>query len=204
MDSRILQEAALSYLAVYDNELREELEDCGVILSEDYGYYVDEAREPGVKPYRPNPTQAEVRADAAASRRKHLESGKDKPGYGPEEKFKSDWKLRVTPASTTKRKTGETETVSQRMNREKPYAKRMTGPLAREYGSRTAAEVTRTVRGPGEPQAVTLPRKTQKETYDLYDVVLHHLISEGYADTVDSAEAIMANMSENWIQSIIE
>lgn len=201
MDSRILQEAALSYLAVYNEELREEMEDCGMILSEDY-YPVDEAREPGVKPYRPNPTQAEVRADAAAARRRQMEAGKDKPGYGPEEKFK-DWKDRSTPASTLKRKGGSTETVSQRMNREKPYAKRMTGPMAREYGSRTAAATTRAIRGPGEPQAVTMPRK-QHESFDFYDVVLHHLISEGYADSVDSAEVIMANMSEDWIENIIE
>lgn len=201
MDSRILQEAALSYLAVYNDDLREKLEDCGMILSEG-NYFVDEAREPGVKPYKPGPSQAEVRADAAAARKKQAASGKDKPGYGPEEKFK-DWKDRSTPASILKRKGGETETVSQRMNREKPYAKRMTGQMAREYGSRAAERVTRVHKGAGEPQAVTMPRK-QNESFDIYDVVLHHLISEGYADTVDSAEVIMANMSEGWIQSIIE
>jgi hypothetical protein len=165
---------------------------------------VDEARAPGVKPYNPGPTGAEVRADAAAAEKKRKESSKDKPGYGPEEKFNSDWKLRVTPSSTTKRKTGETETVSQRMDREKPYAKRMTGPLARKQGSRTASNITRALEGPGEPQAVTLPRKTRKEDLDIYDIVLSHLLDEGYASTVENAEAIMANMSEEWINSIID
>ena len=97
------------------------------------------------------------------------------------------------------------------MNREKPYAKRMTGPLAREYGSRHAAEVTRVVKGAGEPQAVTYPRKgskvskeiIRKEHVDVYDVVLSHLLDEGYANTVDAAEAIMVNMSEQWIESIL-
>ena len=122
---------------------------------------LDEEREPGVKPYRPNPTHAEIQADAKRARQRHLEKAKDQKGWGDEEKFKSDWKLRVTPASTMKRKSGETETVSQRMDREKPYAKRMTGELAREYGSRAAERVTRVRKGKGEPQAVTLPRKSE-------------------------------------------
>jgi len=39
---------------------------------------------------------------------------------------------------------------------------------------------------------------------DLYDVILEHLITEGYADTNESALAIMGNMSEDWRESIIE
>lgn len=47
-------------------------------------------------------------------------------------------------------------------------------------------------------------RTQQQESYDLYDVVLSHLLDEGYADTYESAEAIMVNMSEEWIDSIID
>lgn len=39
---------------------------------------------------------------------------------------------------------------------------------------------------------------------DLYDVILEYLLDEGYADTQESALAIMANMSEEWIESICE
>ena len=46
--------------------------------------------------------------------------------------------------------------------------------------------------------------KTQKEEFDIYDVILSHLIDEGYADTFESAEAIMVNMSEEWRESICE
>jgi hypothetical protein len=42
------------------------------------------------------------------------------------------------------------------------------------------------------------------ETVDLYDVVLDHLLDEGYANTEEDALAIMANMSEEWIDSIFE
>ena len=43
-----------------------------------------------------------------------------------------------------------------------------------------------------------------KESYDIFDAILEHLIAEGYADTNESALVIMANMSEEWRQSIVE
>ena len=42
------------------------------------------------------------------------------------------------------------------------------------------------------------------EQLDLYDVILSHLIDEGYADTQEAAERIMVNMSEEWRESIVE
>ena len=39
---------------------------------------------------------------------------------------------------------------------------------------------------------------------DLFDIILDHLIQEGYADTNENALVIMANMSEEWKQSICE
>ena len=42
------------------------------------------------------------------------------------------------------------------------------------------------------------------ESYDLFDTILEYLVAEGYADTNESALAIMANMSEEWRQSIVE
>ena len=37
----------------------------------------------------------------------------------------------------------------------------------------------------------------------MFDVVKGYLIGEGYADTEHAAEAIMANMSDAWVRSII-
>ncbi len=42
------------------------------------------------------------------------------------------------------------------------------------------------------------------ETLDLYDVVLEHLIENGYADNEEAAEIIMVNMSEEWREEILE
>ena len=42
------------------------------------------------------------------------------------------------------------------------------------------------------------------ESYDNFDYILEYLVAEGYADTNQAALAIMANMSEEWRQSIVE
>jgi hypothetical protein len=46
-----------------------------------------------------------------------------------------------------------------------------------------------------------VPKKGGK---DMFEHILEHLVAEGYADTNNAALAIMANMSEEWRQSIIE
>ena len=46
-------------------------------------------------------------------------------------------------------------------------------------------------------------KETKKEEYDIYDIILLHLLDEGYAETPEAAEAIMVNMSEEWRDSII-
>jgi len=45
--------------------------------------------------------------------------------------------------------------------------------------------------------------RTQKEQIDIYDIILSHLLDEGYAETPEAAEAIMVNMSEEWRDGII-
>ena len=43
-----------------------------------------------------------------------------------------------------------------------------------------------------------------KDSYDLYDIILSHLLDEGYAETQEQAQVIMVNMSEDWRESIME
>lgn len=49
----------------------------------------------------------------------------------------------------------------------------------------------------------TINRFRREET-DLYDIILSHLLDEGYAETPEAAEAIMVNMSKEWRESICE
>jgi hypothetical protein len=71
-------------------------------------------------------------------------------------------------------------------------------------------EVRRTERREYSPkiskakEAENRERGTQKEQVDLYDIILSHLLDEGYAETPEAAEVIMVNMSEDWRESIVE
>jgi hypothetical protein len=44
----------------------------------------------------------------------------------------------------------------------------------------------------------------QANSFDPFDVIKGHLLDEGYADTEEAALVIMANMSEEWRESIVE
>ena len=46
-----------------------------------------------------------------------------------------------------------------------------------------------------------VPKKGGK---DMFEHILEHLVAEGYADTNQAALAIMANMSEEWKESILD
>ena len=55
-----------------------------------------------------------------------------------------------------------------------------------------------TIKGPKKKNVI------RKEETEIYDIILSHLIDEGYADTQEAAERIMVNMSEDWRESIVE
>jgi len=62
--------------------------------------------------------------------------------------------------------------------------------------------VKKATRYPGRQGPKTTP--SLPESVDLYDVVLDYLLDEGYADTEENAITIMANMSEEWIDDILD
>ena len=57
--------------------------------------------------------------------------------------------------------------------------------------------------GMSRDQVVAQGKKNLTNSYDLYDIILSHLLDEGYADTQEQAEVIMVNMSEDWRESIM-
>ena len=54
------------------------------------------------------------------------------------------------------------------------------------------------------PMGGARERMLQRQSFDVFDVIKGHLIDEGYADTEESALVIMANMSEEWRESIVD
>jgi hypothetical protein len=66
------------------------------------------------------------------------------------------------------------------------------------------AALTSSGKGRGTPTATSGGYRPEEVETDLFDTILEHLVAEGYADTNESALVIMANMSEEWRQSIVE
>ena len=59
----------------------------------------------------------------------------------------------------------------------------------------------------GAQRGVLTPNEKKslnREQVDIYDIILSHLLDEGYAETPEAAEAIMVNMSEEWREDIVE
>jgi len=75
------------------------------------------------------------------------------------------------------------------------------------YGHKSndpAVKTKQSARGAQRSALTPNERKQLNMSYDLYDVILAHLLDEGYADTNENALVIMANMSEEWRDSIVE
>ena len=179
MDSQELRNLQEAYLEVYSE--------------------LDEERAEGVKEYQPRKRNPLPKEKAPSG-----EKG-DGSGYGADKKFTQD-----------------TDAKSFKPGVDVPKVKQF-GRISRiiphgigDHANKTQSRVSTIVRkDPGAPTSQKLPpedkkkpsreiiRKSKNEEYDLYDVILSHLLDEGYADTQEAAEAIMVNMSEEWRDSIL-
>jgi hypothetical protein len=73
--------------------------------------------------------------------------------------------------------------------------------------SSTTPSASTTAADTSKAKAKVMPRTRSQvlnQSFDVFDYILEHLVAEGYADTNDAALAIMANMSEEWRESIVE
>ena len=83
-------------------------------------------------------------------------------------------------------------------------------PGLRGYGHQSsdpAVKAKQDARGNQRARAALTPNERKQnnmESYDLFDYIMEYLITEGYADTNENALVIMANMSEDWRESIVE
>jgi hypothetical protein len=88
-----------------------------------------------------------------------------------------------------------------------PEGKRLfTGEQDRGKGSKAARRAAAL-----KPKEKRFPNRLRRadgqgilDSYDYYDTILSHLLDEGYAETLEAAEVMMVNMSEEWRDSIIE
>jgi hypothetical protein len=69
-------------------------------------------------------------------------------------------------------------------------------------GSKQARQDTAVFQGKGSKSQRRV--KNIKEELDLYDLVSEYLVAEGFCDSYEDADVIMANMSEEWREGIVE
>ena len=84
---------------------------------------------------------------------------------------------------------------------DKDSAMTMTNPKKQGLQPSTPRHTLAAMKGAGG--GTTARTKFKKEQVDLYDIILSHLLDEGYAETPEAAEVIMVNMSEDWRESIL-
>jgi hypothetical protein len=113
-----------------------------------------------------------------------------------------DEKIATPPSRYDTRK--ELDAKSRRLRRSRDFY---------TYGGENQDPDERTIStSKGEGGITKNPKKLRKqkamgefgEQVDLYDIILSHLLDEGYAETQEQAEVIMVNMSEDWRESIVE
>jgi hypothetical protein len=125
----------------------------------------------------------------------------DFPHHGERARSPKDAGLKMSPIDRAEaranalKKRNDPE-ATKRANR---IQSRFVGPTKRGIGRAiNAANVARSA----EKKRLMNPQESYD--IDLYDIILEHLLDEGYADTEESANNIMANMSEDWKESIFE
>jgi len=142
--------------------------------------------EPAIR----NKTAAKTSASGAGQSADRATKLADKPTYGDNKKKEGRENLARKQRGTFR------DTTS-------------SSPGLRGYGFKSndpAVKAKQDARGNQRARAALTPneRKQLNMEFDPYDIILSHLIDEGYADTEDSALVIMANMSEDWRDSICE
>ena len=196
MDAQDFRSLSEAYIGVYDDDIREKLEfeswvnnllEEGYDLS-DYTWY--ELYE--------NYSQL----DEAI---RNLESRKKLRSIMDREVVKGDKSKGQNPRMKYHTKTGD-QAFGLLINRDETGSKG--NPVRSRGGMADSASPTRD-RGAGNKAARKVGKSVPNtrdvdESYDLYDLILSHLIDEGYADTNESALVIMANMSEEWRRSILD
>jgi hypothetical protein len=160
--------------------------------------------------YTPGPTQAEIRSREKEQRANQVAAAAKQPGYGGDDKMKGRPLMTVNPGDPEQSKKVLKQTQF-KLHKPTGNPTRIMSPKLAT--NRQAAAIDGMIRGRevNNPQASSLPKGKNREivrrninaSYDLYDVILSHLLDEGYAETVENAEAIMVNMSEDWKNSII-
>jgi hypothetical protein len=146
---------------------------------------------------RRTPTRAEM--DAAAAKRTSTASPSSAIQAAGQSAGQKAFSTPVKPSTTTT--AFKAPTIDVATKPDTSDVKKVNQAAAAPKPITPNPSATSTKPGDGKPYK---DGPLREETVDIFDIVMDHLISEGYAETEDAAVVIMANMSEEWKQSIVE
>jgi hypothetical protein len=140
---------------------------------------------------------ADVAARAAKLARRRNQSSQQKDTY---KKLSTSAGERANPVTRGDSRRGLTS--SERTARRESDVEHDWGGVPGKHGTHTYGKggITKNPRKLAQQKA----RGQHAEQVDIYDIILSHLLDEGYAETPEAAEVIMVNMSEEWRDSIVE
>ena len=130
-----------------------------------------------------------------------LEEGYDLSDYTWEEMYENYSQLDEISQKTATRAFAQRATNEFETDQTSKKSDATKSRIEKKFGKKAGAHAERAA------HANIFGRKSSsmpKESYELYDIILSHLIAEGYDDTKEAAERIMVNMSEDWRESIVE
>ena len=145
-------------------------------------------------------------ATAASEKREVERKEPESRGAESEAKVKQPKSKKPERKSIADRISNAIKSGVERHNKATATAERLAGETGKTLGK--LAKGVGSVAGQVGSGAGTVGKVSKKvlfgEEVDLFDYILEHLVAEGYADTNESALVIMANMSEEWKDDIVE
>lgn len=143
--------------------------------------------KPAAKPSTPSSTKPNPRSISGSSA--------PRPGRGSTSNWMTDRMGEFTSALTRVSKPNSTAKPQV-----KPSRSRGGGSSAQGLGSSSGTRGYQV----GGGQGYGISGIKLADSYDIYDIILSHLLDEGYAETPEAATTIVENMSEKWISTILE
>ena len=139
-----------------------------------------------------------------------LDEGYKPWDFGPRDKAKAKYdtlvqkKVAGGSAPGTATRANKIASVGKEMRRTLDADSAATGTDPKKQGLQPSTQRHTRAAMRGADGGTTARTMFKKEEIDLYDIILSHLLDEGYAETLEAAEAIMVNMSEDWREGIVE
>ena len=120
------------------------------------------------------------------------------PNQGERARSPQDAGLKMSPIDRAKARANALE------KREDPEAKKRANRIKSRFIKPTERGVSRAIDASNAARTAEKKRLMNSYEYDTFDAILEYLVAEGYADTNENALAIMANMSEDWREEILD